>query len=156
MFELKDRVCKQDLVPHRDDIADWQREVVQSDADMKRVIQTILDAMTAASFPENEVFRLHLALEEAIVNAHKHGHEGDWTKPIAVHYYVGDNGVVAEIEDRGTGFDPEEVPDPLTAENLERPCGRGLFLMRTYMSHVCHNAQGNCICMCKHCSSSSD
>jgi serine/threonine-protein kinase RsbW len=151
MFRLKDSICKQDLVPHQDDIAIWQREVVSSDVDMKRVIQTILDAMVAAGFSDKDVFRLHLALEEAIVNANKHAHAGDWTKPIVVRYHVGEKGVVAEIEDRGPGFAPDDVPDPLAPENLERASGRGLLLMRTYMSHVCHNAKGNCICMCKEC-----
>ena len=151
MFRLNDTICKQDLVPHQDDIAIWQRKVVTSDADMKHVIQTILDAMVAAGFSDKDVFRLHLALEEAIVNANKHAHASDWTKPITVRYHVGEKGVVAEIEDRGQGFDPECVPDPLAPENLERASGRGLLLIRTYMSHVCHNAKGNCICMCKEC-----
>ncbi len=59
--------------------------------------------------------------------------------------------MVVEIEDQGLGFDPGEVADPLAPENLERPSGRGLLLMRTYMSNVCHNEQGNCICLCKQC-----
>jgi len=154
MFQLRDKICKQDLLPHQGDIPVWQREVVQSHADIRRVIETILDAMMAAGFPDKEMFRLHLALEEAIVNANKHGHAGDWAKPIAVRYHVSDKGVVAEIEDHGQGFEPENVPDPLAPENLERSSGRGLLLMRTYMSHVCHNAQGNCICMCKECKKS--
>lgn len=155
MFQLKDGICKQGLVPHQGDIAVWQREVVQSDADMVHVVQTILNAISTAGFPEKDAFRLHLALEEAIVNANKHGHEGDWARPIAVRYHVSDMGVVAEIEDSGPGFEPGEVSDPLAPENLERASGRGLLLMRTYMSRVCHNAQGNCLCMCKECPKSS-
>ena len=71
--------------------------------------------------------------------------------PITLRYHVNENGVVAEVEDQGVGFDPAQVPDPLAPENLERPSGRGLLLMRAYMSQVCHNEQGNCVCLCRHC-----
>jgi anti-sigma regulatory factor (Ser/Thr protein kinase) len=54
------------------------------------------------------------------------------------------------VEDEGPGFDPALVPDPLGPENLERPSGRGLLIMRTYLSGVCHNERGNTICLCKH------
>src|SRR6516225_8829349 len=113
--------------------------MVQSAADIEHVLGTVTAAaMAAVGFSEKEALRLRLALEEAIVNAHKHGHEGDWAKPITLRYHVNENGVVAEIEDQGVGFDPAHVPDPLAPENLERPSGRGLLLMRAYMSQVCH------------------
>jgi serine/threonine-protein kinase RsbW len=145
-------VCRQELVPPPCEVAQWQPEIVQSVADIARVLETITSAaMASAGFSEKESLRLRLALEEALVNAHKHGHQGDWTKPITLHYHVTDNGVVARIEDQGGGFDPTEVPDPSAPENMERPSGRGLFLMRAYMTRVCHNERGNCICLCKHC-----
>jgi serine/threonine-protein kinase RsbW len=155
MFSRKEGVCRQELVPHVGDIAVWHRESVQSVEEMAHVIQTITAALSHAGLQEKGIFRLHLALEEAIVNANKHGHNGDWSIPLTVRYHANENGVVVEIEDQGLGFDPDEVPDPLAPENLERPSGRGLMLMRTYMSGVCHNAQGNCVCLCKHCPKSS-
>jgi serine/threonine-protein kinase RsbW len=152
MSQHQERVCRQGLVCHADEAGPWQQEVVQSAEDIAQVIGIITAAaMATAGFTEQEIFRLRLALEEALVNAHKHGHQGDWTKPIRVRYHVSDNGVAAEIEDLGMGFDPAQVPDPLAPENLERSSGRGLFLIRSYMSHVCHNEQGNRICLCKLC-----
>jgi serine/threonine-protein kinase RsbW len=119
---------------------------------MERVIDRVTtSAMATAGFSKTEMLRLRLALDEALANAHKHGHGEDWKKPIKVRYQVNENGVAAEIEDQGDGFDAAQVPDPLAPENLDRDSGRGLLLMRTYMSHVCHNAAGNCICFCKHC-----
>jgi serine/threonine-protein kinase RsbW len=111
------------------------------------IVSTLLDE---AGFSEKDKFRLHLALEEAIVNANKHGHDGDWRKPVAVRFSVGAKGVVFQVEDQGPGFDLESVPDPLAAENLESNHGRGLLLIRSLMSEVCHNDKGNCICICKH------
>jgi len=142
--------CRLELVPREDGVAVWREGRVHSVADIARVIQEITGAMSAAGHPEKEIFRVHLALEEAIVNAQKHGHQGEWGTPIAVRYYVSAEGAVAQVEDQGPGFDPAAVPDPLAPENLERPTGRGLLLMRTYLSGVCHNQQGNCICLCKH------
>ncbi len=51
--------------------------------------------------------------------------------------------MLIEIEDEGTGFTPEEVPDPTSIENLEKPCGRGIMLMRAFMSRIEYNDQGN-------------
>ncbi len=96
-----------------------------------------------------DVFAVRLALEEAIVNAHKHGHRGDWGVPIVVRYRVGAGGVVAQVEDQGPGFDPGQVPDPTAPENLERSTGRGLLLMCAYMTRVCHSRRGNCVCLCR-------
>ena len=49
------------------------------------------------------------------------------------------------IADEGKGFDPCDVPDPTAPENLERPCGRGIMLMRHYMTTVAYNEHGNVV-----------
>ena len=53
------------------------------------------------------------------------------------------------ITDEGSGFNPDDVPDPTSPENLERPCGRGLLLMRYYMSEVTFHDGGKTIAMAK-------
>jgi CheY-like chemotaxis protein len=53
------------------------------------------------------------------------------------------------IRDEGRGFDPSTLPDPTLSENLDRPTGRGLFLIRTFMDEVRHNASGNEITLVK-------
>jgi serine/threonine-protein kinase RsbW len=88
---------------------------------------------------------MRLALEEALVNAVKHGNKGDATKRVRVRYQVTAAGVLVEVEDDGTGFDPLKVPDPCAPENLERLSGRGLLLMRSYMTWVRFNPCGNCV-----------
>jgi len=126
------------------------RVTVHSLQDMMGLIESIVDAMAAAEHATKDLLRVRLALEEALVNAHKHGNDSDWSQPIKVRYHVGMHGVVAEIADEGPGFDPGQVPDPCAPENLERTSGRGLLLMRSYMTGVCHNEQGNRVCLCKH------
>jgi CheY-like chemotaxis protein/anti-sigma regulatory factor (Ser/Thr protein kinase) len=54
------------------------------------------------------------------------------------------------IRDEGPGFDPTSVPDPTDPGNLEKECGRGLLLMRSFMDEVQFNAPGNQVTMVKH------
>jgi serine/threonine-protein kinase RsbW len=105
--------------------------------------------MSEAGYASADVFAVRLALEEATINAIKHGHQGDAGKTVHVCYHVGDDHVFLEIEDEGPGFDPRAVANPLTPENLERCTGRGLLLLRYYMTRVKHNERGNRISLCK-------
>lgn len=118
-------------------------------AEMMQLIDAILSTMDQTGHAEQDRFRVRLAVEEAVVNANKHGHQGDWSRPITVDYHVNQNGVVVEVEDEGGGFDPAQVPDPLAPENVERTSGRGLLLIRSFMTGICHNERGNRVCLCK-------
>jgi serine/threonine-protein kinase RsbW len=113
------------------------------------VIDALADAMTAAAYSHKEVFGVRLALEEAIVNAFKHGNRGDPNKSVRIRSRVSGKRLLVQIEDEGDGFDPRSVPDPTAPENLERACGRGLLLMRSYMTSVRYNRRGNRVTMCK-------
>jgi serine/threonine-protein kinase RsbW len=57
--------------------------------------------------------------------------------------------VVIYVKDEGEGFSPKKLPDPRERENLEKPCGRGVLLMRAYMNDLQYNEQGNEVCMIK-------
>jgi serine/threonine-protein kinase RsbW len=106
--------------------------------------------MAGLGFPDKDVFGVRLALEEALVNSVKHGHRYDPTKRVLLRYKVVPEYALAEVEDQGPGFDPHQVPDPTAEGGLERPCGRGLLLMRAYASWVRHNERGNCVTLCKY------
>ena len=95
------------------------------------------------------MFGIRLALEEALVNAVKHGNRSDASKIVRVHYQICEEQFLIEIRDEGAGFDPDGVPDPLSPANLERPGGRGVFLIRHYMSWVQYNEVGNAVTLCK-------
>ena len=56
------------------------------------------------------------------------------------------------IRDEGPGFDPATLPDPTDPANLDRPCGRGLLLMRTFMDDVGYNRSGNEVTLIKYAS----
>jgi serine/threonine-protein kinase RsbW len=127
----------------------WQQIGVHTLADIRCLINRLLGELRPLGYPEKELFGIRLALEEALVNAIKHGNGEDPAKTVQVRYHAGAQQFMIEIEDEGRGFDPESVPDPLAPANLERPGGRGVFLMRHYMSWVQYNEVGNCVVLCK-------
>jgi serine/threonine-protein kinase RsbW len=100
------------------------------------------------AFTHKDIFAARLAIEEAVCNAIKHGHLGDAEKTVEVRYCVDPEWMIVEVEDEGPGFDPLRIPDPTAPENCNRPCGRGLLLIRHYAVWVRHNRQGNCISFC--------
>ena len=107
----------------------------------------IVDWLKERQYSVRDLFSVRLALEEGLMNAIKHGNQRDTSKFVRVLCLVDDQRTQIEIEDEGTGFDPEAVPDPLADENLDRPSGRGLFLMRQYMSSVEYRNSGRLLVM---------
>ena len=123
---------------------------IPSDTTEARRLQEEIEQQVAAmKVSEQEVFSVRLALEEALVNAIKHGNQMDRSKQVRVRYRFFLDRLEVHITDEGTGFDPEDVPDPTAVENLERPCGRGLMLMRHYMTEVAFTSRGNSVSMTK-------
>lgn len=124
--------------------------VIPSDtAEARRIQDDIERLVQGRKASDQEVFSVRLALEEALVNAIKHGNEMDKTKRVWVSYRLHGDRLEVRVTDEGKGFDPMDVPDPTAIENLERPCGRGLMLMRHYMTEVEYNASGNSVSMAK-------
>jgi serine/threonine-protein kinase RsbW len=113
------------------------------------VVDALAGAMVATGYSKRDIYCMRLAMEEALINAVKHGHKGDVTKEVRVRYAVGPDAVHAEVEDQGPGFDPDQVPDPRDPENRELPGGRGLLLMRHYLTEVRFRGRGNRVCLLK-------
>ena len=104
----------------------------------------VLSEAGDAGLNDAAIFAVRLAIEEAITNAFVHGHEhvaGD--VPVLVEYKISEGEIQIAIEDRGPGFIPETLPDPTLVENLSKPFGRGVMLMKAYMTEVLFNASGN-------------
>lgn len=117
---------------------------IPSDTAEGQAVQVrIIEALEVREYPERDVFAVRLALEEAIVNAIKHGNRMSPDKSVEINCWINDERVRIEIEDEGEGFVRDEVPDPTLLENLERPCGRGIMLMGAFMNLIEYNEQGN-------------
>ena len=130
----------------------WQEVVIASDpAEARRVQDEIEQLLKARQFGERDIFSIKLALEEALVNAIKHGNQMDRRKKVRITYRAEPGRFAVAVRDEGPGFNPNDVPDPVAFENLERPCGRGLLLMRHYMTEVTFQPPGNAVLMTKVC-----
>ena len=123
--------------------------IASDPAEARRVQAEIEAALRSVPFADHDIFAIKLALEEALVNAIKHGNQLDRAKSVRVAFHVGHDRFDVQITDEGPGFDPGDVPDPTAPENLERPCGRGLLLMRHYMTEVTYVPPGNQLTMSK-------
>lgn len=117
---------------------------------MSRFCGWVLSKLKANKFNQDDIFAVHLALEEAFLNAVKHGNKSDPSKEVKIDCSVGSDKVEISMADDGRGFDPDVVPDPRYGENLYKFEGRGLFLIRAYMHEVDFNEQGNRIRMVRY------
>jgi serine/threonine-protein kinase RsbW len=127
---------------------DWYFNCLSSVQEMGVVIEEVVTAMAEQGYPPKDIFGTRLALEEAISNAIKHGHQYDPTKVVEIRYRILADQFLVEVKDLGAGFDPLQIPDATAPENWERPCGRGLLLMLHYTAWVRYNREGNCVTFC--------
>ena len=114
------------------------------------LLTDVIGAMDEVGYGARDTSAVRVALEEAVINAVKHGHGNDPRKRARVWWVVSASAVKLVVKDDGAGFDPDRVPNPCLPENLGRPGGRGVFLMRSYMSWVRFNDAGNRVVMCRY------
>lgn len=82
---------------------------------------------------------LLLAVTEATTNAIIHANKCDKKKLVTIHAHIEDSKLIVKVKDEGKGFDPAKLPNPTEPENLLKDSGRGVFLMKVYMSEVKYN-----------------
>ncbi|MBX3358009.1 MAG: ATP-binding protein [Phycisphaeraceae bacterium] len=117
-------------------------------AEIDRAIENLLGVLERLNYPDAARFAVRLAIEEGLANAFNHGHKAlPKDTPVRLEFKATPAQVHISIEDQGPGFKPAAVPDPTLDENLEIPTGRGLLLMRSYMSKVDYNDRGNRVSM---------
>jgi Anti-sigma regulatory factor (Ser/Thr protein kinase) len=97
--------------------------------------------------PENS--NLFIALDEAFVNAVKHGNKFDANKLVKVTAEVSTVEARFTVEDEGEGFDVSSIPDPRNPENLFKTSGRGVLFIHNIMDEVTYNERGNRLTMVK-------
>lgn len=114
------------------------------------VIDKLLVALTEAGWDGRDYFHIQMAVEEALVNAVKHGNEEDQSKFVDLDFKVARDRVFMKITDQGHGFDPEALPDPRDDDHLECINGRGVMLIKEMMDQVQYNTRGNQIEMLKY------
>jgi serine/threonine-protein kinase RsbW len=86
-----------------------------------------------------------ISLTEAVNNAVQHGNRNDITKIVCVRSEKNQEILHCEISDEGPGFDPTSLPDPTNPDNVEKPGGRGVFLMRQLSDRIQFKDNGSTV-----------
>jgi serine/threonine-protein kinase RsbW len=119
-------------------------------SDMRKACRQILGDVEGSGYGTDDVFAIHLAIEEALVNAIKHGNRKDPAKTVTIEYSATPEKFDISVADEGSGFDPAGLPDPRDQKNLHKASGRGVLLMQSYMNLVEYNRSGNRVHMVKY------
>ena len=109
--------------------------------DMLDFVQVVSDHLgRLAGLDEESIHWVGIAVRESVINAIKHGNRNDERKRVHLEFTPlpagPGGGLVIRVRDEGCGFDPETLPNPLAPENLLKPSGRGIFLIRNFMDEV--------------------
>jgi serine/threonine-protein kinase RsbW len=125
----------------------WSREIdLPSERGASRLVtDELLEQLGVHGWSPSDIFAIHLAAEEAIVNAIVHGNKLDSGKKVHVSCEVTPQLARIRITDEGEGFDPGRVPDCTAEDRLEMPGGRGVMLMKSFMTRIEYNAKGNSV-----------
>lgn len=117
---------------------------------MNGVLQYLIERVAKLGVIKPERSNLFIALDEAFVNAVKHGNKNDPTKLVRITAELSSKEARFTVEDEGEGFDVDQIPDPRDPENLFKSSGRGVLLIYNIMDKVEYNARGNRLTMVKH------
>lgn len=137
-------MTKQDNIMHKS----W--ELPSTAKAIQKACRELLDCAAAQGFQDDELFGIHLALEEALVNAFKHGNKANPEKIVFVECLMTPEKFDISITDQGEGFKPQDLPDPRVNGNLYKCSGRGVLLINAYMDEVEYNIRGNSVHMVKY------
>ena len=105
------------------------------------LVQIVSDRMsTIAGMEEDAIHWVSVAVRESVINAIKHGNKENHAKHVTVEFLLSPRerpeNFVVEVLDEGDGFNPDEVANPLEAENVLKSSGRGIFFMKSFMDDV--------------------
>ena len=116
---------------------------------MNGVLQYLIERLAKLGVIKPERSNLFVALDEAFVNAVKHGNRNDPAKLVRITAELSTKEARFTIEDEGDGFNVQEIPDPRDPENLFKTSGRGVLLIYNIMDEVYYNERGNRLTMVK-------
>jgi serine/threonine-protein kinase RsbW len=136
-----------ELIPHIHEKIEFE---LPSDLSlMNGVLQYLLERVAKLGLIKPERSNLFIALDEAFVNAVKHGNKNDPNKLVRITAELSPREASFTVEDEGEGFNVQEIPDPCDPANLFKSSGRGVLLIYNIMDEVEYNAQGNRVKMVK-------
>jgi len=116
---------------------------------IRKISSRILGALSSYVLDEGKIFDIRLCIEEAVRNAMVHGNRSDKSREVKVTYWISDDRLTIEVEDKGEGFDHSELADPTIDPHLLKNSGRGVYLIKKLMDRADYNDAGNKLTMVK-------
>jgi anti-sigma regulatory factor (Ser/Thr protein kinase) len=116
---------------------------------MDGVLHYLIERVSKLGLIKPERSNLFVALDEAFVNAVKHGNRNDPNKLVRITAEISPQEARFTVEDEGEGFNVQEIPDPCDPSNLFKTSGRGVLLIYNIMDEVKYNERGNQLTMIK-------
>jgi serine/threonine-protein kinase RsbW len=116
---------------------------------MHSILDYLLKRVEKQGVVKPEKSNLFVALDEAFVNAVKHGNKFNAQKLVRITAELSNKEATFTVEDEGEGFDINSIPDPLDPENLFKTSGRGVLFIYNIMDEVKYNERGNRLTMTK-------
>ncbi|MCX5705509.1 MAG: ATP-binding protein [Candidatus Omnitrophica bacterium] len=113
------------------------------------LVQAVIEKLEKSGLSKEKLFDVKLCLDEALVNAVKHGNKFSPEHHVEVEAEITGDSLIIQVRDRGQGFDYTKIPNPTEKSNLEKNHGRGVFLIKTLMDKVEHFDSGRTIKMVK-------
>jgi serine/threonine-protein kinase RsbW len=111
-----------------------------------RMIESFIDNAREKYHLNDDIYgNIMIAVTEAVNNAIKHGNQNNSRKNVSLALALEEGVIKFRIEDEGNGFDYEYLPDPTSPENLEKPGGRGIFLMKHLADEVAFGEKGKVV-----------
>lgn len=113
------------------------KRTFKSDRDLLPEIETyILDIVDTLNITDLKRNDIEMVVAEASANSVLHGNKNDHSKDVIVKINIDDNTLQLSFTDEGTGFKPEDIPDPTIPENILKGSGRGLHIMRELVDNM--------------------
>ena len=112
---------------------------------LSTVEKIIEEVRTKYNVSEDVFGNMLVAITEAVTNAIYHGNKADPKKKISVSYLLSNHNLSFTVADEGPGFDFYNLPDPTAPENLEKECGRGIFLMKHLTDQLIFSENGRVV-----------
>ena len=114
-----------------------------------RIVESFVDNAKEKFSLDDDIYgNIMIAVIESVNNAICHGNKMDKSKNVALTLSLNDNAILFTVQDEGLGFDYNDLPDPTAPENIEKPGGRGIFLIRNLTDEVQFRENGRIIELC--------
>jgi len=124
-------------------LAENQKLLIPSKSENIVLVERLIDDVCDLFDIKEDLYgHMLVALTEAVNNAIQHGNRVNPNKNIEISFKVREGRIFFTVKDQGPGFDHNNLPDPTDPKNIEKPTGRGIFLMKHLADNVAFEEKG--------------